>query len=55
MIPFGESIMYDLFRRNKIFFYFIIFTMSLLKTCKFYIGFGGTDDARILINEPLKN
>ncbi len=30
----------------------IIFTVSMLKRCRFYFGFGGTDNARITIFEP---
>jgi hypothetical protein len=28
---------------------YILFTINMLKRCKFYIGFGGTHNARITI------
>jgi len=37
---------------NLTFYHFIIFTINFLTIPKFYFGFGGTDNARIRIDEP---
>jgi len=47
--------MYSLYTKlvtYLIFYHFIIFTINASRTCRFYIGFGGTHNASTLICEP---